>query len=90
MSNTVTVRKNWKKKIKAICDGVSVIKKYSLDNNFSGEEIVVGSGSNIPFEEFVISCMESRSNLVYDKETGICTLRFHSNLWYEWSNKIQW
>lgn len=83
----VTVKRNWKKKILALCAGNPVVTSYSLPNNFIGHEFT---------PEDMLAFVEKEndnyrgSNLTYNKETGVCTLHVHSNLWYTWTNKIDW
>lgn len=86
-SHFITVRKNWNKKIVALCDGVKSITRCSLDNGFKGEEMTLQT-TNIT--EFVKSLVKDRARLTYNKKTGHCNLHVHSNLWYDWVNKIEW
>ena len=92
----VTVRKNWKKKIQAICAGVKEIKIYSLDNGFSGELANIPEDDQTAPEQYLENLVNSelRSHkavkLTYIKETGAVCLHVHSNLWYNWTNKIEW
>lgn len=95
MENTVylrplTVNRNWTKKIDKLCNNVSEVKVYSLENNFSGET------ATIPNFEYMKSFVWDQLNrfsfakLRYDKETGKCDITIHSNLWITWQNKIDW
>jgi len=88
MANT-TVKRNWKKKISAICEGVSTYTCYSLDSNFEGVKVDTDSDKMKYMVEKYLKDLH-RSTLTYNKETGSCCLHIHSNLWYDWSNKINW
>ena len=90
MSNTITVRKNWKKKIEQLCEGVYSITSYSLDSNFTGVDIPTADKEPDWLIKFVNREIGMRSRLSYDKDNGNITLHVHSNQWYEWNNKIDW
>jgi len=83
----LTVKRNWKKKIKALCDYDGPVRCYSLANCFSGEEFTPEN-----METFVARENDNYrgSNLTYNKVSGACVIHVHSNLWYEWTNKINW
>jgi hypothetical protein len=91
--STITVRRNWKKKIDYICGHVKDVKVFSLSNNFSG-----GTHQGIDYSnptavrDFVVKELNDgpRTKLTYNKENGHCTLHVHSNLWFSWVNKIDW
>ena len=87
MADTVTVKRNWKKKITAICEGVRHFEVYSLSNDFTGKLVLTED-----MEEFIKHEMSQmhRSTLTYCKSTGVASLHIHSNLWYTWVNKIEW
>ncbi len=87
MSNTVTVRKNWKKKIEALTLGNPTLISYSLDSNFEGQDY---TDSNT--KDMVIKTLDTyrSASLHYNKDTGHCCLHIHSNHWIEWVQKIQW
>jgi len=91
----ITVRKNWKKKIQAICAGVKEIKIYSLENGFIAESANIPD-TNAPLgpkylENLVVTELSKPyTTLTYIKETGAVCLHMHSNLWYNWTNKIEW
>ena len=87
MSDTITVRKNWKKKISALCNNVTSYSSYRLDNNFIGETIRTSIDN---FENMVLSDIQGHSSLTYNKKTGKCVLHHHSNHWITWINKIDW
>jgi hypothetical protein len=92
----ITVRKNWKKKIQAICAGVKEIKIYSLDNGFIGETANIPETDETAPEQYLENLVNSELgshksvSLTYIKETGAVCLRIHSNLWYTFENKIKW
>ena len=77
---TVVVRKNWKKKIEALCAGNPTVTVYSLENNFIGEDFKPEN-----MMEFVKRNNDSirGSRLTYNKVTGNCCIHVHSNL-IEW------
>jgi hypothetical protein len=83
----VTVRKNWKKKIEALCEGMTEMDVFSLETQFrSGVVYRVEEG----ILETVTNMINGRAKLTYNKVTGGCSVRVHSNLWYSWTNKIEW
>ena len=83
----VTVKRNWKKKMEAICNYTGAVKSYSLRNNFSGVEFTPED-----MKAFVERENDNYrgSRLTYNKETGACCIHVHSNQWYSWNNKIDW
>lgn len=86
----ITVRKNWRKKIEALCEGVESITSYRLDNNFEGVNIPTTDKEPGWLVRFVNTELGMRATLSYNKENGYITLHIHSNHWYEWTNKIDW
>ena len=86
MSVIVTVRKNWKKKLENLCQGVDSFTSYRLDNGFVGEKIETGEN----FGDVISLNVRRNSKLTYDKASGVCVLHHHSNHWIEWTNKINW
>ena len=92
----ITVRKNWKKKIQAICAGVKEINIFSLENGFVPEVASIPEDDQTLPEQYLENLVNSELgshkivNLVYNKVTGVATLRIHSNLWYTFENKIKW
>lgn len=86
----ITVNRNWKKKIDKLCENVNEIRVFCLGNGFSGETAAIPSFDHM--KRFVTNQLtQSRSaKLKYDKETGLCGINVHSNLWYTWVNKIDW
>ena len=83
----ITVRRNWKKKIKALTDDVKSFTSYSLSSNFEGIE--VPTDDMYSFVQKELSQM-FRTRFSYNKETGACCLHVHSNLWFQWTKKIDW
>ena len=83
----VTVRRNWKKKIQALCEGVTSYRAYSLNNNFVG--CTVPTDDMLKFVQHELDTM-FRTRFSYNKETGECCLHVHSNLWFSWNKKINW
>lgn len=83
----VVVKRNWKKKIAALCEGVTSFTSYSLSSDFVGVEV-----STIDMESFVKKELADmrHTTLTYNKETGACCIRVHSNLWFQWVKKIDW
>lgn len=92
----ITVRKNWKKKIQAICTGVKEINIFSLENGFVPEVASIPEDDQTLPEQYLENLVNSELgghksvNLIYDKETGAAILHIHPNLWYSWTNKIEW
>ena len=92
----ITVRKNWKKKIQAICAGVREMRIYSLDNGFVGELANIPEDDQTAPEQYLENLVNSKlgshksAKLTYIKETGAVCLHIHSNLWYTFENKIKW
>ena len=83
----VTVRRNWKKKIEALCEGVTSFKSYALSSNFEGTKI--DTSDMLAFVQKELADMH-RTRFSYNKETGACCLHVHSNLWMSWNKKIDW
>ncbi len=85
----VTVKKNWKKKIEAICNiTTGPVKSYSLSSNFSG--VTLDTITPESLLELVNKEIGFRSRLTYNKDNGAVCLHVHSNQWYSWVNKINW
>jgi len=87
MSNTVVVKRSWKKRIAALCAGKPTVTSYSLSNQFIGHDFVPED-----MEAFVEKENDNYrgSRLTYNKDTGACCISVHSNQWYSWTNKIDW
>ena len=85
---TITVRRNWKKKIEALTAGNPIVTIYTLDNCFVGEDIKRMTDMTAWLNRELGSML--RSDLRYNKDTGHCVLHIHSNLWFEWNQKISW
>lgn len=83
----VTVRRNWKKKIEALCEGVTFFNSYSLSTNFVGNTIE--TSDMLAFVTKELNDMR-HTRFTYNKETGACCLHVHSNLWFDWHKKIDW
>ena len=82
----VTVRKNWKKKIEALCEGVDTFTSFSLQSDFVGVDI-----KTYDMLSFVNKELESSyTKLTYNKVSGVCCIHVHSNLWFNWTKKIDW
>ena len=92
MSNTITVRKNWKKKILALTVGNPEVAVYSLSNGFTADTFRFKNLGVNSLTAWVTKELDTfrGSYLRYDKDTGRCVIHCHSNLWYEWTQKIDW
>lgn len=86
-TNTVTVRKNWKKKIQALTDGNPTLTSYTLGSNFEGQKYTDNNTEGMVKE--TLDTYRGAS-LRYNKDTGHCCLHIHSNHWIEWIQKINW
>lgn len=87
------VRKNWNKKIDAICS-VNSVEKFADEFEYEGKYLGFPDASN--GEGNLLDLLRGKltegGKLLYNKETGHAVLLQDSetDTWYEWTNKIEW
>jgi hypothetical protein len=79
---TKAIRKNATKKIAGIFEEVNTLKYYTLDNCFIAEEVEATTDLK---EKLMQDIFKGHAKLRANEEETVFTIRFHSNLWIEFT-----